>query len=72
MSDDIRRLYRISSDQMIGGVCSGLGRYFELDPTLMRLIFIGGFFLNPPTAAFLYLVFLVLMPIEPANESSQV
>jgi phage shock protein PspC (stress-responsive transcriptional regulator) len=72
MGDEIRRLYRISRDQMIGGVCSGLGRYFELDPTLVRLLFVGGFFMNPPTAVFLYLVLLALVPVEPSNESSQV
>jgi phage shock protein C len=72
MSDEYRRLYRVSSDQMVGGVCSGLGRYFENDPTIIRLLFVGGFFLNPPTAALLYLVLLVLMPVEPSSESSQV
>ncbi len=72
MSEEIRRLYRLSSDQMVGGVCSGLGRYFDVDPTVMRLLFIAGFFLNPPTAAFLYLMLLVLVPIEPSKESSQV
>ena len=72
MSDEIRRLYRISSDQMIGGVCSGLGRYFEIDPTVVRLLFVGGFFVNPPTTVFLYLVLLVLMPVETTNEPSQV
>lgn len=72
MSDEVRRLYRLSSDQMIGGVCAGLGRYFDIDPTMMRLLFIAGFFLNAPTAAFVYLVLLVIVPVERPNESSQV
>ena len=72
MSEEIRRLYRLNSDQMVGGVCSGLGRYFDVDPTVVRLLFIAGFCLNPPTAAFLYIVLLVLVPIEPLKESSQV
>lgn len=72
MSDEIRRLYRNPGDQMIGGVCSGLGQYFEIDPTVVRLLFIGGFFANLPVAASLYLILLVLMPIESSNESSQV
>lgn len=72
MSEEVRRLYRQSSDQMVGGVCSGLGRYFEVDPTVMRLLFVAGFFINPPTAMFLYLILLVLVPMEPLNESSQV
>ena len=72
MSEEVRKIYRQSSDQMVGGVCSGLGQYLEIDPTVIRLMFIAGFFMNPPTAAFLYLLLLVLVPIEPSSESSQV
>ena len=72
MSEEVRKIYRLSSDQMVGGVCSGVGQYFEIDPTVIRLMFIAGFFMNPPTAAFLYLLLLVLVPIEPSSESSQV
>ena len=34
------RLYRSHSDYMIGGVCGGLGKYFKIDPTLVRLAFV--------------------------------
>ncbi len=33
-----RRIYRDSNDKMIGGVCSGLAHYFDIDPTIVRLI----------------------------------
>jgi phage shock protein PspC (stress-responsive transcriptional regulator) len=33
-----RKLYRNKSDKMIGGVCSGLANYFQVDPTLVRVI----------------------------------
>ena len=33
----MKRFYRISG--YIGGVCEGLGRYFDIDPLLFRLIF---------------------------------
>lgn len=33
-----RRLYRDSDDKMIGGVCSGLAAYFDVDTTLIRVI----------------------------------
>lgn len=40
-SDDIRRLYRIYPEgAMVSGVCSGLGAYFGLDPTLFRIGFV--------------------------------
>ena len=34
-----RRLYRSSTDAMIGGVCGGLGEYFAIDPMLIRIAF---------------------------------
>jgi phage shock protein PspC (stress-responsive transcriptional regulator) len=42
-----RRLYRSRSDRVLGGVCGGIARYFNVDPVLVRvgavaLIFLGG------------------------------
>ncbi len=34
-----RRLYRSQTERMISGVCGGLGHYFDIDPTLVRIIF---------------------------------
>lgn len=36
-----KRLYRNMADRRIGGVCGGLGTYFDIDPTIFRLIFVG-------------------------------
>ena len=63
MSDDVKKLYRTREDRMVGGVCSGLAVYFNVDPTLIRIIFvalafIGGGFL-------LYLLFWIFIPDEP-------
>jgi len=33
-----KRLYRSNRDKIIGGVCGGLGEYFEVDPVLIRII----------------------------------
>lgn len=41
-----RKLYRDTDDQKIGGVCSGLARYFDLDPLLVRVAFVVGIFFN--------------------------
>lgn len=35
-----KRLYRNMADRRIGGVCGGLGTYFDIDPTIFRLIFV--------------------------------
>jgi phage shock protein C len=34
------RLYRSSTQRMLGGVCGGLGEYFAIDPTLVRIVYI--------------------------------
>lgn len=36
-----RTLYRDTEDQKIAGVCSGLARYFDVDPVLMRVGFVA-------------------------------
>ena len=33
-----KRLYRSQTDKVIGGVCGGLGDYFNVDPVLIRII----------------------------------
>ena len=35
-----KKLYRSRSDSMLGGVCGGLGDYFDIDSNLIRLIFV--------------------------------
>ncbi len=58
-----QKLYRSSSDKMIAGVCGGLGRYFSVDATIVRLVFLlllflgGGGFL-------LYLILWIVVPEE--------
>ncbi len=38
MSD--KRLYRSRIQRMLCGVCGGIGEYFNIDPTLIRLVFV--------------------------------
>lgn len=33
-----RRLFRSSADRRVGGVCGGFAEYFDVDPTLVRLV----------------------------------
>ncbi len=40
-----RRLYRNPYDKMLGGVCGGLGAYFDVDVVIVRLVFVACFFL---------------------------
>ncbi len=63
MSDGIKRLRRSRSNRMIGGVCGGLGDYFDVDPTIIRLVLIG-FTLFGGSGILLYIIAWILMPDE--------
>ena len=61
-------LYRTEKDKMLGGVCGGLGEYFELDPTLIRLFFALIFF-GYGTGLLLYVFLWIVMPNEAMVEA---
>ena len=54
-----KRLVR--GEKKIFGVCSGLANYFDVDPTIVRILFIVAF-LFAGTGLLLYLVLFLLMP----------
>lgn len=61
------RLYRSRSNQMIGGVCGGLGQYLKIDATLIRLFFVL-LALGSGMGVFLYLILWVVVPYEGEGE----
>ena len=56
-----KRLERSMQDKWIGGVAGGLGRYFDIDPTIVRLIFLVAFF-GFGTGLLVYIVLWFVMP----------
>jgi phage shock protein C len=60
-----KRLYRSRGDRMLTGVCAGLGDFFGLDPTVVRLVFVLGVVLGFGSMGFLYLVLWIIVPEEP-------
>ncbi|MCJ7513500.1 MAG: PspC domain-containing protein [Anaerolineales bacterium] len=69
MATEIRRLYRSRSERMFAGVCGGLGGYFDVDPTLVRVLFVVLALAGGP-GLIAYLLLLILVPIEPLPASS--
>jgi phage shock protein C len=53
---------------MIGGVCGGLGAYFGIDPTLVRVLFVVGSILGWGVLILVYLILLIFVPEEPVEE----
>jgi phage shock protein PspC (stress-responsive transcriptional regulator) len=56
-----KRMYRDVDHKIIGGVCSGLGNYFNIDPIWMRLIFVGLFFLHL-SGVLIYIILWIAIP----------
>jgi phage shock protein C len=57
------RLKRIRKGRKIAGVCAGIGEYLNVDPTIVRLIFIVLLF-GVGVALPLYLILWIAMPLE--------
>ena len=60
----MKKLYRIREGRKLAGVCGGLGEYFEIDPTLVRLawvllIFLGG------SGVLAYIIAALIIPEKP-------
>jgi len=61
-----KRLYRSVTDKQIAGVCAGLAKYFDLDPTLVRLIFLVIALAGGP-GVILYIILIFVIPEEPMD-----
>jgi phage shock protein C len=63
-----RKLYRSRQDRKLAGVCGGLGVYWGIDPTLVRLAFVlGALFWWIAPILLLYLILMVFVPLEPLS-----
>jgi phage shock protein C len=58
------RLYRSQTDRRVAGVCGGLAKYFNIDPTVIRLVFLVLALAGGP-GVLLYLLLWIITPIEP-------
>ena len=68
------KLYKSSTDKMIGGVCGGLGEYFNMDPTVLRIAWVGIALLTLPIGpagifigGLAYLASYLIIPQNPAE-----
>ncbi|MGI5897542.1 MAG: PspC domain-containing protein [Candidatus Dojkabacteria bacterium] len=62
----MKRLYRSEENQMIAGVCGGIAEYFEIDPTIVRVLYV---FLSMSTGGFGIFMYLILWAIIPSKSS---
>jgi len=62
MAQEAKRLYRSKKNKVFAGICGGVGEYFNIDPVLIRLIWVlvvifTGFF--PGVLAYIIAIFIV-------------
>ncbi len=62
MTSEYKKLYRSVDDRMIAGVCAGLADYFDIDPTLVRLLFVLGFFVTGSGLFWVYVIMMIVVP----------
>ena len=60
-----KKLYRDTSNKLIAGVCSGLGAYLNIDPTIVRLIWALVGLSGAGIVA--YLIAALIIPEKPSN-----
>ncbi len=58
-----KRLLRSRTDKVIAGVCGGIARYFGIDSTWIRLLFIV-FLLAGGSAILVYIIMWIIMPLD--------
>ena len=59
-----KRLYRVNEGKILCGVCMGLSEYFEIDVTIVRLIWVF-ISLVYGSGLLLYIIAALIMPIKP-------
>ena len=65
-----KRLYRSRKDKMIAGVAGGLGEYFNVDPTIVRLVFVLLALAGGP-GVLLYFIMWIITPVENSDVITQ-
>ena len=65
-----KKLYKSNTNKVIDGVCGGIGEYFNIDPTLVRLAWVvfcalGG------SGLLAYIIMALIIPRQPAEPSNK-
>jgi len=64
----MQKLYLSGRDRKLGGVCGGLGEYLDVDPTVLRVIFLIACFIGG-LGLIIYLAMWLIVPRKPKSRS---
>lgn len=62
MTTNSRRLYRSKTDSMLAGVAGGIAKYFDVDPTLIRIAWVVAGLASAGTALIAYIILAIVVP----------
>ena len=64
----VKRLYRSRHERRLLGVCGGFGEYLQVDPTIVRVLYLVGTMLTGfIPGIFVYFALALIMPAEPSD-----
>jgi len=61
----MKKLYRSATDKKIAGVCAGIAEYFNIDPTIIRIIFVILLLPGGLPGVVPYVLLWILVPVAP-------
>jgi phage shock protein C len=67
----MKRLYRSRKERMLGGVCGGLGEHIDVDPSIIRLVWVVVTILSLGTGIIVYLIAWIIIPESPEEFTEQ-
>jgi phage shock protein C len=65
-----KRLHKSATNEVIDGVCGGLGEYFDIDPVIIRIAWVI-FALAGGSGGLAYLICMFVMPDAPETEEKE-
>lgn len=68
----MKKLYRSQTDKKIAGVCGGLAEYFNIDATIIRIIFVILLLPGGLPGFIPYVILWIFVPLKPATIHSNV
>ncbi len=68
----MKRLYRSRKDRMLAGVCGGLGEHTDVDPNIIRLIWVIVTIFSFGIGIIVYLVAWIILPEEPEGSGEMI
>lgn len=61
-----KKLFRSANNRILAGVCGGVGEYLDIDPTVVRVVYVLLSLLTAFTGLLVYIVLWLIIPARPA------